>query len=37
MTLIEPYFTSKQWEQIRERREALGEELLRQKQAGGRS
>jgi DNA-binding transcriptional MerR regulator len=33
MTMMEKYFTPKQLEQIRERREALGEEFLRQKQA----
>jgi DNA-binding transcriptional MerR regulator len=33
MTMMEKYFTPKQLEQIRERRESLGEEFLRQKQA----
>jgi DNA-binding transcriptional MerR regulator len=33
MTMMEKYFTTKQLEQMRERREALGEEFLRQKQA----
>jgi MerR family transcriptional regulator, thiopeptide resistance regulator len=33
MTIMEKYFTPEQWERIRERREEVGEESLRQMQA----